>query len=222
MAMKNTVVWLCVVVVTLLTFPVVGRGQDVPGVSIGAFMEQRTEASIDGEDLSFDYYGARFKARDARFVEGFVDLGMQAMSLKGYSVDDTGSFGLGGTLWLTRAEDGFLGFDLGVYGSYHVADYTIESDASQGATDAKYTRYMLQGVARAYVSGSIHPFLRAGVTGTELEPDGDGVLPADGVKITNSAVNVGSEFLLSEQCVLTIEGNYSEGVGGGIHLDYYF
>lgn len=197
------------------------HAQDVPGVSAGAFFERRTENKISNNELSFNYYGLRLKVRDERFVEGFVDLGIQALDLKGYKADNKGAFGLGGTLWLTRADGDVLPLDVGLYGSLHVANYTLKSD-SGSSTDARHTRYMVQGVVRAFDAQALRPYLRAGIMGTKLSPDTDGVLPADGLDKIKPAVNVGAEYSIGRNIVLTAEGNYAEGVGGAVRLDYWF
>ena len=199
------------------------HAQDVPGVSAGAFFESRTENRISNSDLTFDYYGLRLKVRDEGFIEGFVDLGIQGLDLKGVTADDEGAFGLGGTLWLTRADGDFLPVDAGIYGSVHVANYTLTSDDNGSTTDARHTRYMVQGVIRGFDTQALRPYLRAGILGTKLSPDDDGVLPSDdGLDEIKPAVNVGAEYSIGSGLVLTIEGNYIESVGGAIRLDYWF
>ena len=202
-------------------FASTAHAQDVPGVSAGAFYERRTENNISNNDLSFNYYGLRLKVRDEQFVEGFVDLGIQGLELAGITADDAGAFGLGGTLWLTRADGDVLPLDVGLCGSFHVADYTVKND-SGSTTDARHTRYMLQGVVRAFDAQALHPYFRAGILGTKLSPDTDGVLPPDGLDDIKPAVNVGAEYNLGPSLVLSIEGNYIESVGGAVRLDYWF
>lgn len=199
------------------------HAQDVPGVSAGAFFESRTENKIGNNDLSFDYYGLSLKVRDEGFIEGFVDLGIQGLDLKGVKADDAGAFGLGGTLWLTRADGDVLPLDLGLYGSVHVADYSLKNDDTGATTDARHTRFMAQGVVRGFDAQALRPYLRAGILGTKLSPDDDGVLPSDdGLDKIKPAVNVGAEYSVGPSLVLTIEGNYIESVGGAIRLDYWF
>ena len=195
--------------------------QDVPGVSAGIFFESRIENKIDNTELSFNYYGVRLKARDERFIEGFVDLGIQELDLKGFNADNAGAFGLGGTLWVTRSEDGIVPADLGIYSSYHVATYKLNAD-SGASTDAKYGRFMVQGVVRAFESGVIHPYLRAGILTSRLDPENEDILSSNGLSTTKPAVNVGAEFDINERMVLSLEGNYSESVGGAVRLDYWF
>jgi hypothetical protein len=198
-----------------------GYAQDVPGVAVGGFFESRVENKINNDELSFSYYGVRFKMRDEGWIEGFIDLGLQGLDLKGFESDDSGAFGLGGTFWLTRADGDVLPFDLGIYGSVHIANYTLTSD-SGSETDARHTRYMVQGVARTSDDQALRPFLRAGIMGTKLDPDTDGVLPEDGLDDVKPAINAGAEYALDQNLVISIEGNYAEGVGGAVHLDYWF
>ena len=197
------------------------QGQDVPGVSAGAFVERRTDAKIGDNELSFDYVGLRLKVRDERFIEGFVDVGIQELELKRVKTADSGAFGLGGILWLTRSDGELIPLDAGLYGSLHVADYTLKSDDGN-STDARYSRYMAQGIVRAFDSQTLRPYIRAGIAGTKLSPGTDGVLPSDGLDAVKPAVNVGAEYSIGRNVVLSVEGNYTEGVGGAIRLDYWF
>jgi hypothetical protein len=213
---------------TLLVFVVIGaltlpstRGQDLPGLAIGGFVEQRTDNKIYDEKLSFTYYGVRLKIRDEQFLEGFLDLGIQSMDLGSITVDDTGSFGLGGTLWLLRAEDLVIPMDIGAFGSYHIADYTLTS-AAGSESDAKYGRFMVQAVIRAEGYGSMRPYLRAGVMGSNLDPDNERVVSGEDLNKSMPAINVGAEISVYDRLVLTLEGNYGESVGGVVHFDYWF
>ena len=195
--------------------------QDQPGVSAGVFLENRTDNKVDGDNLSFNYYGIRLKVRSERTVEGFVDIGTQAIDWKPFTADDAGCFGLGGTFWVTRSEDGLVPADVGVFGSYYVANYTLTTDSGSN-TDAKYLRYTIQGVVRAFESGIAHPYLRAGIMNSKLEPDDASVISSSELNTTTPAINVGVELDVTESLVIGVEGNYSEGVGGAIRLDYWF
>ena len=195
--------------------------QDTPGVSAGVFLENRTDSKVEGESLSFDYYGIRLKARTERIVEGFVDIGTQALDWKPLTADAAGCFGLGGTLWATRSEDGIFPADVGIYGSCHVANYTLTTDSGRN-TDAKYLRYMIQGEVRAFEGGIVHPYLRAGIMNSKLEPNDESVITSSQVNATKPAINVGVELDVTERLVIGVEGNYSEAVGGAIRLDYWF
>lgn len=197
------------------------NAQDIPGLSVGGFAERRTDNKINGDELSFNYYGVRLKARDERFLEGFVDLGLQPMDLGSFDTDEAGCFGLGGTFWLLRAEDVVIPLDIGIYGSYHISDYTLK-DTTGHETDARYGRYMAQAVIRAEGYGSIRPYLRAGVLGSKLDPDEDNIISSEDLDQTKPAVNVGFEISLGEKAVISVEGNYSQSVGGALHLDYWF
>jgi len=197
------------------------HAQDTPGLSVGGFVERRTDNKINGDELSFNYYGIRLKARDERFFDGFVDLGLQPMDFGSYNANEAGSFGLGGTLWLLRAEDVVIPLDIGIYGSYHIADYTLK-DAAGHQTDAKYGRYMAQVVFRTEGYGEVRPYLRAGVLGSKLDPDDDSVISSKDLDQIEPAVNVGFEISLGEKAVISVEGNYSQSVGGAVHLDYWF
>lgn len=203
------------------TFQLSANAQDVPGLSVGGFAERRTDNKIDGDELSFNYYGIRLKVRDGQFFEGFADLGLDSMDFGSYDAEDTGSFGLGGTLWILRAEDALIPTDIGVYGSVHMADYSL-SDESGRETDAKYGRYMAQAVFRADGYGTVNPFLRVGVLGSKVDPDDDSVITGENLDQINPAVNVGFEVRLGEHAVVSVEGNYSQSVGGALHLDYWF
>jgi len=212
------VVGLLVAILCLVTR---SQAQDTPGISAGAFFENRTDSKVGGDELSFNYYGVRFKVRAERYIEGFVDLGSQSIDWQPYKASDAGSFGLGGIFWLLRSEDGVVPADVGVYGSYHVASYTLKTDAGT-STDAKYSRYMVQGIVRGFEGGVAHPYLRAGIMNSNLEPDDEQVISSDDLKTTKPAVNVGVDFNINESLVFGLEGNYSEGVGGAVHLDYWF
>lgn len=207
-------------IIASLLFGGASIAQDVPGLSIGGFYELRTDNRIGGEDLSFSYVGARIQVRDERLFEGFVDVGREELELGDFDEDDAGCFGLGGTFWLSRAEDGFFGVDLGVYGSYHTADYTL-SGGSIDAVDARYSRYLAQAVIRGETMSGILPYLRVGVMGSELDVD-ETAINSDDKDVTNPAVNVGLQFELSSPLTLTVEGNYSDNVGGSVRLDYWF
>lgn len=196
------------------------NAQDIPGLSVGGFVERRTDNKIKGDELSFNYYGIRLKARDERFLEAFVDLGLQPLDFGSYDANEAGSFGLGSALWLLRAEDVIIPLDIGIYGSYHVADYSLKDEAGR-ETDAIYGRYMAQAVIRAEGYDGVRPFLRAGVLGSKLDPDNK-VISGEDLDQTKPAVNVGFEISLGENAVISVEGNYSQSVGGALHLDYWF
>lgn len=197
------------------------NAQDIPGLSVGGFLERRIDNKIAGEELSFNYYGIRLKARDERFLEGFVDLGFQPMDFGSYDINEAGSFGLGGAFWLLRAEDVIIPVDIGAYMSYHIADYTLKGTANN-KTDAKYGRFMAQAALRAEGYGGVRPFLRAGVLGSKLDPDNESVISGEELDQTKGAVNVGFEIGMGEKAVVAVEGNYSQSVGGALRLDYWF
>jgi opacity protein-like surface antigen len=215
------ITWFLLAVLGLLFLPST-RAQEVPGLSVGGFVEQRTDNRIGGEELSFQYFGVRLKIRDERFFEGFLDLGMQPMDFGSMSANDAGCFGLGGTCWLLRAEDFALPLDIGAYGSYHIANYTL-TEISGPETDAKYGRFMGQAVVRAEGYGGIRPYLRAGVMGSNLDPESEaGVVSGEDLDKTGPAVNVGFEIGVDDKLILTVEGNYAQSVGGALHFDYWF
>lgn len=223
--MKNLRMTGAAVAVASLIGAYAACAQDVPGLGIGGFAETRTEAKIGDETLGFTYFGARVKVRDERFLEAFVDIGMQSMDLKPYTADDKGAFGLGATVWLIRAEDELmLPADIGLYAAYYVADHTLTTDgeAPEGKkeTDVKYRRFLVQGVVRA--EGSVRPYLRAGIQSSKLDIEDETVLSNEGADEVKPAVNVGVEWSVSEVATLTLEGNYSESVGGAVHLDLWF
>jgi hypothetical protein len=64
------------------------------------------------------------------------------------------------------------------------------------------------------------PFVRAGVMHSKLE-DFDVGDDSDW-DVYNPAVNVGLEIVPADQFVVTVEANYSEKPGFGIHADLWF
>ena len=193
--------------------------QDRPGLALGGFYENRTDNEVGGDNLEFDYYGVRLKLRDERWFEGYVDLGVQKAEWGAYDSDDSGFFGLGGTLWLLRAEDLMIPLDLGVYGSFHTGECDLKADAGP-AVNGDYTRVVGQAVARAAGYGVAKPFLRAGLMRSHLDVSGFG--DDDDWDTTNPALNVGVELEAGEQLVLTLEGHYSEGAGFTVRVDFWF
>lgn len=193
--------------------------QDLPGMSLGGFYETRIDNKVAEENLSFDYYGVRFQFRDERWFTVFVDLGSQSAEWGDLDANASGFYGLGGTLWLQRAEDLMIPVDLGLAGSFHTGD--LDLDLPSGATrSATYTTWTAQGVARLSGYGIARPFIRAGMMGSKLDVEGFG---EDGDwDVVNPAVNAGLEIAPSDQLVITVEGNYSEGVGFGVHADLWF
>lgn len=212
----------------LMALPVVGillgpaicteaRAQTIPGLSVGAFYERRVENKIDGEELSFDYYGARLAVRDEYYFNAFVDIGQQKLKLDPYEDDDAGAFGVGATLWFMRGYDMDIAMDLGLAGSFYMSEHTLSLKDSDWDTDAKYTRYTVQAVLRMNGFGPVKPYGRAGMLGTSLDPD-------EGSKedATKPAVNIGVEIEFDPFIVLSLEGNYYDEVGGAAHLDLWF
>lgn len=192
--------------------------QDVAGLSLGGFYETRIDNKVSDEDLSFDYYGARMKLRDERWYEFFVDLGAQSAEWGDADADASGFFGMGGTLWLVRAEDLMVPLDIGLFASYHRGE--LEFDPGTGTTeDATYSKFVGQAVIRATGYGIVQPFIRAGVMKSDL--DWDDAQSGDW-DVVNAAINVGVQVTVSEQLTLSLEGNHSESSGFGVHADYWF
>lgn len=193
--------------------------QDMPGLGLGAFYETRIDNEVGGENLSFDYYGARLQLRDSRWFNVFADLGAQSAEWGDYDADASAFFGLGGTLWVLRADDLMLPLDLGLYASFHAGD--LEFDPPAGPSqDADYLKIVGQAVVRAAGYGTIMPYLRAGVMKSEMDVDGPS--DSDDWDVVNVAVNAGVELGLGDQFVVTLEGNYSEGIGFGVRADMWF
>jgi hypothetical protein len=192
--------------------------QDRAGLAMGGFYETRVDNNMNDEDLSFDYYGVRLQLRDEHWFAVFVDLGLQTAEWGDYDTDASGFYGLGGTLWLARAEDLAIPLDVGLFGSFHRGDVDLEVG---GATyDGTYSKVVGQAVVRAMGYGMAKPFLRAGVMKSKLDVSG---LDEDSDwDVVNPALNVGVEIEPSERITLTVEANYSESVGFGIHADFWF
>lgn len=199
-----------------------GLAQSVPGFSLGGFLDYQVENEINSDDLSFTYFGARLGFRDERWVELFIDAGGEAMSFDPLDNETTGAFGLGGTFWLMRYQYGYGPFDLGIYGDVHFADYSgVKIKAIDTKTDIKHFRYTGQLVIRGVINDNFKAFLRAGILGTKLDPDGD-MGDDDDLDKIKPAINAGVEIQLVNNLIATLELNYSESVGGAIHLDYWF
>ena len=194
-------------------------GQDQPGLAMGGFYESRIDHKTAGEELEFAYAGVRLKLRDARWFEGFVDLGVQDGEWGAYESERDGLFGLGGTLWLVRAEDLMVPLDLGVYGSFHAGSCDLEASAGPDL-DGDYTRLAVQAVVRAAGYGAVRPFLRAGMVKSRLEVSEFG--DDDDWDVTQPAVNVGVEIEAGEWLAVTLEGQYTEGPGFAVHADFWF
>ena len=194
----------------------------IPGFSLGGFFDYRVENEINSDDLSFTYFGARLGFRDERWVELFIDAGGEAMSFDPLEDKTTGCFGLGGTFWFMRQQYGYGPFDFGLFGSVHFSDYSsVKIEETDTKTDIKHFRYIGQLVLRAEINEDFKAFIRGGILGTKLDPDSDMVDDDDLDKI-KPAVNAGVELQLVENLITTLELNYSESVGGAIHLDYWF
>lgn len=218
--MKRMAVGAAVAAVLVGSLAGAAVAQDRPGLAVGGFYETRTDNEVEGETLDFNYYGVRLALRDERWFEIFVDLGVQTAEWGDYESDDGASVGLGGTLWLARAEDLMIPLDLGVYGSIHRGACDLEADSGP-AMDGDYTRVVGQAVVRAQGYGIAKPFMRAGIMRSNLDISGYGGDDDDWVT-TNPAINVGVELEAGEQLVLTLEGNYSESAGFAVHADFWF
>ncbi len=193
-----------------------------PGFSLGGFFDYRVENKINSDDLAFTFFGARLGFRDERWIEFFIDAGGEVMSFDPLEDKTTGCFGVGGTFWLMRQQYGYGPFDLGLFGSAHFADYSgVKIEATDEKTDIKHFRYLGQLVIRAEVNQDFKVFLRGGILGTKLDPDSD-MADDDDLDEIKPAVNVGVEIQLVNNLITTLELNYSESVGGAIHLDYWF
>jgi hypothetical protein len=205
----------------LAGFAMTGSGvaQDMPALGLGGFYETRIDNQVADEDLAFDYYGARLQFRDARWFTVFADVGAQSVEWDDYDADASGFFGIGGTFWMLRAEDLMIPLDIGIYGSVHHGD--LEIDVPGGSSiDATYTKTVGQAVIRAAGYGTVMPFIRAGVMKSNMDIDGDG--GGGDWDVTNPAINAGVELALEDRFSLTLEGNYSEGVGFGVRADLWF
>lgn len=199
-----------------------GMSQVVPGFSLGGFFDYRVENEVNSDDVSFIYFGGRLGFRDERWVELFLDAGGETMSFDPVDDKTAGCFGLGGTFWLMRQEYGYGPFDLGLYGSVHFADYSgVKIKESDEKTDIKHFRYMGQLAVRAKINQDFKAFIRGGILGTKLDPDAD-VEDDDDLDKIKPAVNAGVEIQLVNNLIATLELNYSESVGGAVHLDYWF
>jgi hypothetical protein len=196
--------------------------QDVPGFSLGGFYEYRAENEINDQDLSFHYYGARIQFRDARWINFFIDGGGESMDLDQLESASTGAFGLGGTFWLMRQEYGAGPLDLGLFGSMHFASYSSVRVKNTGLkTDIKHYQWLAQVMVRGLLNENFGPFLRGGIQGSKIDPDDD--IGAGGDEdATTVALNTGVEIIFEQDLVLTLELNYYDNIGGGIHLDYWF
>lgn len=221
--MKIKLICLLVVAVTAGLIAVSpGMSQDVPGFSLGGFFEYRIENEVSGDDLSFTYYGARLGFRDERWINVFIDGGGEMMSFDPLKDKTTGCFGLGGTLWLMRGDPGYGPFDLGIFGSAHFSDYSsVKIKDTDEKTGIKHFRYMGQLVIRGYINQDFRAFVKGGILYTKLDPSDDRFDAGD-LKKTKPAVNAGVELQLVDNLIATLELNYSESVGGAIHLDYWF
>ncbi|MDP8214161.1 MAG: hypothetical protein RAO92_03390 [Candidatus Euphemobacter frigidus] len=199
-----------------------GAAQVTPGFSLGGFFEYRVENQINNDDISFTYYGARLGFRDERWVELFLEGGGEGMSFEPFDDKTTGAFGLGGTFWLMRYQYGYGPFDLGIYGSVHFADYSsVKIKDTAEKTDIKHYRYMGQIVIRGVINQDFKAFLRGGILGTKLDPSSS-LIDNDDLDKIKPAINAGVELQLARNLIATLELNYSESVGGAIHLDYWF
>lgn len=199
-----------------------GMSQVIPGFSLGGFLDYRVENEVNSDDISFTYFGARLGFRDERWVELFLDAGGEAISFDPLKDKITGCFGLGGTFWLMRQQYGYGPFDLGLYGSVHFADYSgVKIKATNAKTDIKHFRYIGQLVIRGEINQDFKAFVRGGILGTKLDPDSD-LGDDDDLDKIKPAVNAGVELQLVENLIATLELNYSESIGGAIHLDYWF
>ena len=199
-----------------------GMSQDIPGFSLGGFFDYRIENEVNGDNLSFAYYGARLSFRDERWVELFLDAGGEAMSFDPLEDKTTGCFGLGGTLWFMRGNPGYGPFDFGIFGSAHFSDYSsVKIEDTDETTGVQHFRYMGQLVIRGYINQDFRAFVRGGILYTKLDPS-DERFDTDELTKTKPAVNAGVELQLVDNLIATLELNYSESVGGAIHLDYWF
>jgi opacity protein-like surface antigen len=192
--------------------------QDLPGFSVGGFYESRIDNRVDDENLTFDYFGARLQFRDERWFTVFLDVGSQSAEWGDYESDGDSFFGLGGTLWFVRAEDLMVPIDFGAFGSVYKGDLDVDVPGGGGSFSATYTTWTAQGVARLTGYGIARPFVRAGVKGTNL----DDFSTENDWEATNPAINAGLEIAPTDQFVLTLEGNYSEGVGFAVRADLWF
>ena len=102
-----------------------------------------------------------------------------------------------------------------------MSSHTLAMSAGS-ETAARYGWYLAQVVFRGEAMSGVCPYIRAGVMGSELDPDNTSILPDDGLDVVKPAVNVGVQITLESKLTITVEGNYSEGVGGAVHLDYWF
>ncbi|HOO78610.1 MAG TPA: hypothetical protein PLI51_01110 [bacterium] len=199
----------------------VSSAQTLPpsGFSFGGFYEYRVENEIADENLNFQQYGARIQFRDRRWVEFFVDLGGETIDWEPVEGETALCAGLGATFWLMRQEYGYGAFDLGIHGSGYYADYQdLEAKVGGAKTDVGHYRYLVQAAFRSRITTYFDLSLRGGILGSYLDPDQgsteDDVLPAIDVGFI---VKTGVRGLSA-----ALDLTYYQGVGGGIHLDYWF
>lgn len=221
--MKNKMVFLpAVFLPVLLLSAAPGFGQSVPGFSLGGYYEYRVENEINGDDLSFSSFGGRLGFRDERWVELFIDVGGESISFDPLEDETAANFGLGGVFWLMRYQYGYGPFDLGLYGSVHFSDYSgVKIKGTDVDTDIKHYHYLGQLIIRGVINPDFKAFLRAGILGTKLDPDDD-LGDDDDLDKIKPAVNAGIEIQLVDNLITTLELNFSESVGGAVHLDYWF
>jgi hypothetical protein len=202
-----------------------GLAQDIPGFSLGGFYEYLVENEIGDEDLSFHNFGARICFRDERLINLFIEGGIEAIDFDPLEEKTTGGFGLGATIWLMRYEYGYGPFDLGIYGSAHFADYgDVKIKDTSEKVGIRHYRFLGQVVFRGEVQQNFWVFLKGGILGTKLDPKDTSKVPVEDVDETKikPAINAGVEIGMGRNLVAALELNYSESVGGAVHLDYWF
>ncbi len=221
MKMKTIVALVLAAGAVNLAAPAV-RAQDVPGFSLGGFYEYRVENEIGGDDLAFNYYGARLAFRDERWVEFFIDGGGEEISFDPVKDDTAACFGLGLTFWLTRGDPGWGPLDIGLFGAGYFSDYSkVEFKELAFETDIKHYRGLGQLAVRWYVNQDFKAYVRGGAQYSKLDPSED--LPdEDDLDKTTAAVNAGVELQLVENLIATLEVNYYESIGGVVRLGYWF
>jgi len=205
-------------------FPCSGSAMDIPGVGLGLFYENRVENKVFDEDMVLDYYGVSIRFRDERFVEVFAEFGNQDVDIEGQDINGEICYGLGLTFWLVRHQTGDIPFDLGLFSSFHLADYEYEPDLSLESHSADYSRFIAQCVFRADYR-LFKPYIYAGILktdmGLDLELFSESEKDEDLDKI-QPAVKVGFDLALQNFAVIGLYAHHYESLGGGIYFNFWF
>ncbi len=214
--MKRQIISLSIMVILVVS---TGFAQDIPGFGIGLFYDSLIEDQWMNEDITCRFMGGRIAFRDERYIEVFADFGNQELEMEDADIDSTFGYGLGFKLWILRDQDLQVPLDIGLTGSYHIAEYDLPDDSN-----LKHSDLIIQAMLRADYN-LFRPFIFAGILKTNYDFDDvyfDMLADEEDLNDVKPAIKAGLEFELTQQAILSFHANYNESISGGVNFNFWF